>query len=63
MPPASFPSPETAPVATQIEQMASRAELHCASCGYGVAVLELPTACPMCRQTVWRRAENLVLRS
>ena len=33
-----------------------RLTLHyflCGSCGYGVAVKDLPAACPMCRGLAW----------
>jgi hypothetical protein len=32
----------------------SRRELACASCGYGISVVALPHACPMCQGSEWR---------
>jgi hypothetical protein len=32
----------------------SRRELACASCGYGISVVALPWACPMCQGVEWR---------
>ena len=31
-------------------------DYHCAGCGYGIVVRELPASCPMCRGTVWELA-------
>jgi hypothetical protein len=32
----------------------SRRELVCAGCGYGISVVVLPRACPMCQGVEWR---------
>ena len=31
-------------------------DYHCAGCGYGIVVRELPASCSMCRGTVWELA-------
>ena len=33
-------------------------DYHCAGCGYGIVVRELPATCPMCRGTAWELAST-----
>jgi len=55
MPHPPSPSREARSVGDPPGGLVPRAELRCASCGYGISVSELPSSCPMCRQTVWQR--------
>lgn len=39
-----------------------RRELVCVSCGYGVSVVVLPRACPMCQGVEWRPLARVLAR-